>query len=405
MPRSLPVLPSVRFLKLEAKNLLKAFKARNPQACKPFRLISRYAELADNRFFSSSVKLADAQYALALDYGYSSWKQLMAHCHHKPGAKRMRVFTRDLIKTHCVGSEWPDFLGQVRLGESFLIETEGCDPNGPVFIEDIEAGDNIAVYIERIQMLPPFEAPNGGPFSEGTGPPVPLEYREGYFYWPNHFRIKASPSVGDVAVLPEPTDEVLEACRILYFGPDKGKSNSFGWRTVVRTPRGKNCHQDCWALAEGSCIHMKAQVDGAGVCLDDVHGYIGQEELGFSAIEVRASVQIRVERSPERFIDWPLIETAKEIMVFSSYSSQYIHRPEKSFVDVVREAYRALREVVASRADCTIQEANSIVAAAADLKNCVLYGLGDYIQDEGKAGQTDWDIAVVACLPKDVFVD
>ena len=53
-------------------------------------------------------------------------------------------------------------------------------------------------------------------------------------------------------------------------------------------------------------MHLKACVDGAGICLDDVHGYIGQVELAFAGIEVRARVQLRVERSEGWRVDWPM---------------------------------------------------------------------------------------------------
>jgi len=36
----------------------------------------------------------------------------------------MKVFKREKIQTHCVGQEWPEYLGSVQLGESFIIETE-----------------------------------------------------------------------------------------------------------------------------------------------------------------------------------------------------------------------------------------------------------------------------------------
>ncbi|UCH42678.1 MAG: acetamidase/formamidase family protein [Dehalococcoidales bacterium] len=316
----------------------------------------------------------------------------------------MQIFKRESIQNHCVGAEWPDFLGWVELGESFVIETEEADPNGPVGVSGIKAGDDIAIHIEHIEMLPPFKAPNGGPFFEGMGPLVPLEYRDGYFYWPDHFRLKASPSVGNIAVLPEPTEEVLEVCRIHLGGPEKGKPNPRGWRTVVRAPRGKHCHQDCFAVTAGSVVRIKAQVDGAGICMDDVHGYIGQGEMAFAGIEVRASVQVRVERSTGWLVDWPLIETDQEIMVFSSYTHNFPHLPQLRYVDIVREAYHALREVVAARIGGTIEEANSIVATAVDLKNCALYGLGEGYIPQHK-GLPPFDIAVVASLPKDVFID
>ena len=146
---------------------------------------------------------------------------------------------------------------------------------------------------------------------------------------------------------------------------------------------------------------MKAQVAGGGACVADVHGYIGQGEMGFAAIEVAAAVQLRVERSRSWWIDWPVIETRDEIVVCASYTSSYPNRPSMRYVDVVRQAYRNLCDVVAHRIGGTLEEANTIVATAADLRNCALYGMRGFISDE--ASPSDNDIAVVAALPKTVF--
>lgn len=196
---------------------------------------------------------------------------------------------------------------------------------------------------------------------------------------------------------------MLEAAREYNINGRRWK-NEQGWRHIVRAPRGKHCHQDCRYVGEGAIVHLKAQVDGAGLCMDDVHGYIGEGELSFSGIEGPARVRLRVERSTGWFIDWPLIETADEIMVHCSYTSTFHRRHQKTYVDLVREAYRALRVVVAARIGGTIEEANSIVATAVDLRNCALYGLGEgYIPQD--AGKPPYDIAVVASLPKSVFLD
>ena len=86
----------------------------------------------------------------------------------------MQAFARELIETHCPGAEWPDFLGAVRLGEPFVVETERFNrANGPIAVAGIRAGEAIAIHIEAIDMVPPFESPNGGPFFEGMGDPVP----------------------------------------------------------------------------------------------------------------------------------------------------------------------------------------------------------------------------------------
>lgn len=140
------------------------------------------------------------------------------------------------------------------------------------------------------------------------------------------------------------------------------------------------------------------------MCLADAHGYIGQGETAFAGIEVSSSVQLRVERSAGWYVDWPLIETEDEIMVFCSDTNVLDGRDDVEYVDVVRTAYKVMREVVAARMGCTIAEANAIVAAALDIRNCAVYGLANYIQKEGKQpAKGDVDIAIVGALPKSVF--
>jgi acetamidase/formamidase len=312
----------------------------------------------------------------------------------------MRTFGRESIHTHCCGDEWPEFLGEVEPGESFVIETERFNGiNGPVAVSGVSAGDAIAVRVERIAIRPPFFAPNGGPFFEGMGDPVPLEYEDGAFVYPNGFRLEARPSVGNVAVLPEPTERVLEAIRSGGPRPDPNR----GWRSALNDPRGRHCHQDCQALGEGATIHLKAQVDRAGLCAADVHGYISQGEVAFAGIEVAADVQLRVRESRGWLVDWPLIETDDEIMVFRSNRNLTGETSDEEYVDLVREAYRAMREVVAARVGGTVADANAIVATALDIRNCALYGLANLVRKQGKTAGRDGDVAVVGVLPKSVF--
>jgi acetamidase/formamidase len=228
------------------------------------------------------------------------------------------------------------------------------------------------------------------------GDSPPLRYDDGYFLFPRHFRLKARPSVGNIAVLPEPTERIRELIR-----NDHAKR---GWRRVVNDPRAKHCHQDCQYLTAGSRIHLRAQVDGAGICAADVHAYIGQGEVAFAGIEVNANLKLRVEKSEGWLVDWPVVETDDAIILFCSDTNLLNSTTDQQYVDVVREAYRAMREVVAARINGTIEEANPIVATALDIRNCAVYGLGNYIQEKGKTEAPDQDVAILACLPKDVFV-
>ena len=309
----------------------------------------------------------------------------------------MQTFKRENFHTHCVGALFPEFLGKVKPGESFTIETERFNlANGPIAVEGIKAGDAIAVHIERVDILPPYIAPNGGPFFEGMGDPVPLEYDPvGTFTFPGGFRLPARPSIGNIAVLPQPNEAMLALSR--------DDPLERGWRRLVNDPRHKHCHQDCAALAAGSTIHLKTQVDSAGVCAADVHAYIGQGETAFAGIEVNARLQLRVERSAGWMVDWPLIETEEEILLFCSDTNLLDGTEDQGYVDVVRQAYWSMRQVVAARMGCSIEEANAIVATALDIRNCAIYGLGNYIQKDGKPLQPDRDIAITACLPKAIF--
>jgi hypothetical protein len=73
------------------------------------------------------------------------------------------------------------------------------------------------------------------------------------------------------------------------------------------------------------------------------------------------------------------------------------------YVDLVKEAYREIRRLVADKLGISVEEANTIIATACDIKNCALYGLGEnYIPQD--RNRQPYDIAIVASLPKSIFV-
>jgi len=68
--RSLPAHPDLEQQRTLAKELLRAYRARDPEA-----MGRVHAELPDK----PSIVLADAQYVLAREYGFASWNELRAH--------------------------------------------------------------------------------------------------------------------------------------------------------------------------------------------------------------------------------------------------------------------------------------------------------------------------------------
>ena len=79
MSPSLPERPSIEHLKKEAKALLRAHKGSNAEACQHLRLLRRFTNATDAEILRAEVALHDAQFALALAYGFKSWLGLKAH--------------------------------------------------------------------------------------------------------------------------------------------------------------------------------------------------------------------------------------------------------------------------------------------------------------------------------------
>ena len=78
MPSILPDNPTIEALKKEAKALLKTHRSGEPSACKVLRQLKRFKDQPDAYILESSVKLAEAQFALALGYGSDSWENLVS---------------------------------------------------------------------------------------------------------------------------------------------------------------------------------------------------------------------------------------------------------------------------------------------------------------------------------------
>ena len=94
MSQSLPPHPTIEALKKQAKQLLAAHKSGAAAVCETLRLLKRFAEAADAEILSAKVPLTDAQFALAMDYGFDSWAALKRHVEATPAgpARSVTVF-------------------------------------------------------------------------------------------------------------------------------------------------------------------------------------------------------------------------------------------------------------------------------------------------------------------------
>ncbi|MFA6717151.1 MAG: DUF1835 domain-containing protein [Victivallaceae bacterium] len=76
MTKSLPPKPSVKFLKLEAKSILKAHKNSDFSCCEILRHLHRLKGKSDREILAGQTSLQEVQFALAMDYGFKSWVDL-----------------------------------------------------------------------------------------------------------------------------------------------------------------------------------------------------------------------------------------------------------------------------------------------------------------------------------------
>ena len=79
MTTSLPQRPDLDQLRHQAKDLLKAHRKGHLEVCALLRHLNRFSHASDADILSAELKLNEVQFALALEYGFSSWDALKQH--------------------------------------------------------------------------------------------------------------------------------------------------------------------------------------------------------------------------------------------------------------------------------------------------------------------------------------
>ncbi|MEK7476258.1 MAG: phosphotransferase [Candidatus Coatesbacteria bacterium] len=97
MSSELPAKPSLEQLKKQAKDLLAAHADRLPTCLPVLRQLHKFKDADDQAVFSAPLKLADVQFALAMDYGFTTWDDLVRHVEGRQsglGERAARAWTR-----------------------------------------------------------------------------------------------------------------------------------------------------------------------------------------------------------------------------------------------------------------------------------------------------------------------
>src|SRR5436305_3588414 len=97
--RSLPPNPNLEHLKYQAKDLLNAHAAHNPEVAQRLREFHpRFNRATDAAIFDADVSLTDAQLAIAREYGFSSWARLRKHIEQPAQFDRLRLPHQERIE-------------------------------------------------------------------------------------------------------------------------------------------------------------------------------------------------------------------------------------------------------------------------------------------------------------------
>ena len=79
MTKSLPSNPSLEHLSNQAGDIQKAHAKGDPSVCSRLKALKRFSDFADERILASEMTLADAQFVLAMEYGFKSWGDMKKH--------------------------------------------------------------------------------------------------------------------------------------------------------------------------------------------------------------------------------------------------------------------------------------------------------------------------------------
>lgn len=95
----LPFRPYLPFYRKQAKALLKAWKAADPEACARLsRTLPRFSQAVPLEVAAAGLKLSDAQWVLAREHGFESWAKFKSHVEALTTARagRHRPFVTEL---------------------------------------------------------------------------------------------------------------------------------------------------------------------------------------------------------------------------------------------------------------------------------------------------------------------
>lgn len=201
--------------------------------------------------------------------------------------------TRDAFGNDAAGNPMPEHMKQRIVGGSLR---ESNPAVGPIYVEEAEPGDLLAIKIERIALNRTWalskQGPNFGSLT-GEGPGRLLLYNEPipliYYTW----QLDLARNVGTLE-LPNSRLKRVEAPLHPFLG-SIGVAPPSGRAEMTLTPGEFGGNMDCVDTCEGATLYLPVWVKGGYLAYGDVHALQGDGELNGTAAEVTAAVTLQIE--------------------------------------------------------------------------------------------------------------
>lgn len=224
--------------------------------------------------------------------------------------------TRDAFGLDAQGDDLPPEMAQRIEGTTLKTSNPLV---GPVYVEEAEEGDLLAVHIRQIRITRPYAiSKQGSHFGSLTGE------------WAGHQLLYNAPILDlwyewqidlerQVAMLEMPGSrlEHVEVGLAPFIG-SIGVAPRFGRVEPTLTPGEFGGNMDCVETAAGTTLYLPVWVRGAYLEFGDVHALQGDGEVNGTALEVPAEVTLDIEVLKGRHAEWPRLENSTHIMTAGS---------------------------------------------------------------------------------------
>ena len=237
------------------------------------------------------------------------------------------------------------FEDQIQSADALFTELDWSRINpatGPVYVDDAQPGDVLAVRIERIvlnqqavMMTSPGLGVCGDQISAPTIRVIPVG--DGFGTLPQGVRIPLNPMIGVIGTAPA------------------GEPVSCG------TPDAHGGNMDCRIITEGTTLYLPVNVPGALLAIGDLHAAMGDGEVSVCGMEIAGEVTVQVSVIKGRALPTPMAQTADTIYTIAS---------ARLLDDAASLAARNMVDFVRSETSLSTDDAVNLLSVAGDLQIC-----------------------------------